>query len=125
MQINRGLTFLVAVLFLISGVFHLTVGYSLLATEFAPSIIDLVFGIIYIVLGISVFVDKRRLIFYLCLIFAFIDGAGGLYAHIASQAIAPLIAALIDLVIILICAYLVITKKATVELTNSSTSIIQ
>jgi hypothetical protein len=109
MQTLHGLRFLVAVLFLISAIFHFIVAYSLFATEFAPSIIDFVFGVIYAFLGIGLFFGKR-LFFYFCLIFALIDGVGGVSAHIASQAIAPLIAASIDLVIIILCIYLLIKK---------------
>ena len=110
MQTLKGLRFLAAALFLVSAIFHFIVGYSLFATELAPSIIDFVFGAVYVVLGIGLFFGKRVFL-YLCLIFALIDGVGGVSAHIASQAIAPLIAASIDLVIIIICIYLLIKKS--------------
>jgi hypothetical protein len=95
MQTLTGLRFLLAALLLFSAIFHLIIGYSLLATEFAPSIIDLVFGVIYIFLSIGVLIAKR-VFFYFSIIFALIDGIGGISAHIASQALAPLVAASID-----------------------------
>jgi hypothetical protein len=110
MQTIKPLKLLVAVLFLVSAAFHLIVGYSLFATEFMPSVIDLVFGAIYIILGTSLFFGKKSIL-YVCLIFAFIDGIGGVSAHIASQAVAPLIAASIDAVIIILSLYLLIRKE--------------
>lgn len=110
MKTLQGLRFLVAALFLISAIFHFIVGYSLFSAEFVPSIIDFVFGVIYVILGIGLFVGKR-LFFYFCLIFALIDAIGGFSAHIASQAVAPLVAASMDLVIIIMCIYLLIKKR--------------
>lgn len=111
MQTLDRLRGLVAALFLISAIFHFVVGYSLFGTEFVPSIIDFVFGIIYVFLGIGLFVGKR-IFFYFCFIFSLIDAIGGFSAHFASQAVAPLIAASIDLVIIALCIYLLIKKKS-------------
>lgn len=98
-----------AVLFLVSAVFHLAVGLSLSATETSASTIDIVFGVIYLVICIGLFVGKRLFI-YLGLIFSLIDGIGGTVVHIATHSINPLIAALIDFVIILCCSYLLLKK---------------
>jgi hypothetical protein len=103
------LRFSVAVLFLISAFFHLAVGFSLSATETNASTIDIVFGVIYVVIGIGLFVGKRLFI-YLGLIFSLIDGIGGIFAHITSHSINPLIAAVIDVVIILCSSYLILNK---------------
>ena len=103
------LRFSVAILFLISAIFHLAVGLSLYATETSASTIDIVFGIIYVFIGVGFFAGKRLFI-YLGLIFSLIDGIGGTVAHITSRSINPLIAAVIDVVIILCCSYLLLNK---------------
>ncbi len=97
------------VLILISAVFHLTVGFSLSATQTSASTIDIIFGVIYIVISIGFFVGKNLFI-YLCLIFSLIDGIGGTVIHITSHSLNPLIAAAIDVVIIIYCSYLLLNK---------------
>jgi len=99
----------VAVLILISAIFHLAVGLSLSATETSASTIDIVFGVIYVFIGIGLFVGKR-VFNYLSLIFPLVDGIGGTVAHITSHSINPLIAAVIDVVIILCSSYLLLDK---------------
>jgi len=100
----------VAVLILISSIFHLAVGLFLSVTEINVSTIDIVFGVIYVFMGIGLFAGKRLFI-YLSLIFPLIDGIGGTFAHITSHSINPLIAAVIDVIIILCCSYLLLNKN--------------
>jgi len=101
--------FSVAILILISAVFHLAVGISLSATETTASTIDIAFGVIYVFISIGFFVGKRLFI-YLGVIFSLIDGIGGTVAHITSHSINPLIAAVIDVVIFVCCSYLLLNK---------------
>jgi hypothetical protein len=103
------LRFSVPVIILISAAFHLSVGLSLTATETSASTIDIVFGVIYVVIDIGLFVGKRLFI-YLGLIFPLVDGIGGTAAHINSHSINPLIAAVIDVVIILAVAISYLTR---------------
>jgi len=111
------LRFFVGALVLAIAIFHLVLGVSLASNETVASTIDIVFGIIYIILCVGLFVRKRPSI-YLCLIFCFIDGIGGTFAHIASHAVAPLIAAAIYVVIILGCCCLLPTKPQSTRALN-------
>ena len=100
MQAINKLRFSVPALVLISAVFHLTVGLSLAATEATASTIEYYFrGSLH---------HSRNQSFcwqttvYLSMSgFLSVDGVGGTFAHIASHAVDPLIAAAMDVVIIL------------------------
>jgi len=99
---------------LVSGVLHVYVGLSFVGTNTTALAIDVAFGVIYVVIGIGLFVG-RRLFSYLGVIFPLVGGTGATYEVVTGQAppapISPLIATAIDVVVILLCGYLLYHKE--------------
>jgi hypothetical protein len=114
MNIAKGVRFLAAALLLISGVLHVYVGLSFIGTNTTALAVDVIFGVIYVIVGIGLYVG-RRLFSYLGVIFPLIGGTGATYEVVTGQAppapISPLVAVAIDVAVILLCGYLLLRKE--------------
>jgi hypothetical protein len=111
MDVSRVLRFSAAVLILFSGILHLVAGLILYATDTVTLAVLVGFGVIYIIIGVGLFVG-RRLFTYLGVIFPIIGGIIGTYAYVTSQMTSTLVVVVIDVIVILCCAYLLLHRKS-------------
>ena len=109
MDVSRVLRFLAAVLILISGVIGVVAGLAFSGT-FALAV-GVGFGVLYLVIGVGLFVGKR-LFSYLGVIFPLMGGIGGIYVYVTTQVTPTLVAVVIDVIVILCCGYLLLHKKS-------------
>jgi len=110
MDVSRVLRFLAAALILISGIVHLVAGLALSGTDTGALAVGVGFGVLYIVIGVGLFVGKR-LFSYLGMIFPLIGGIGGTYVYLTSQMTGTLVAVAIDVIVVLCCGYLLLHRK--------------
>lgn len=111
MDFSRVLRFLAAILILISGIVHLVAGLALSGTDTSILAVGVGFGLLYIVIGVGLFVGKR-LFSYLGVIFPLIGGIGGTYNYVTTQMTSILVVVVIDVIVILCCGYLLLHKKS-------------
>jgi hypothetical protein len=106
---SRGLRFLAAVLIFFSGILHFVVGL-LSGSDVVTIAVGVGFGIAYMIIGVGLFVGKR-LFYYAGIILPLIGGIGGTLVYVTTQVTTPLIAVVIDVIVILCCAYLLLHKE--------------
>jgi hypothetical protein len=111
MDVSNVLRFSAAALMLLSGILHLVGGLILSVTDITTLAVGAGFGVIYIIIGIGLFVG-RRLFTYLGVIFPLIGGIGGTYAYVTGQMTSTLVLVAIDVIVILCCAYLLLHRKS-------------
>jgi hypothetical protein len=110
MDFSKGLRFLAAVLIFFSGILHFVVGV-LSGSNVADLAVGVGFGIAYMIIGAALFMGKRPF-YYVGIILPLIGGIGGTLVYVTTQATTPLIAVVIDVIVILCCAYLLLHKEA-------------
>jgi len=110
MDVVKGLRLLAASLLMFTGVVHLAMAAYAAGSVMAPG--SALFGVLYVVLGIGLFAG-RRLFNYLGVVITVVGLIVGTYAYVAispEPVILPL--AVIDIIIILCCFYLILHKKS-------------
>jgi hypothetical protein len=108
MEIAKGLRLLAASLLIFTGIIHLAMAAIAADSPMAPG--SALFGAIYLVLGIGLFMG-RRIFYYLGAVVTVVGLMVGVYAYVAvspEPVILPLAA--VDIIIILCCLYLSLHK---------------
>ncbi len=108
MDVTKGVRLLAASLLMFTGVVHLTM--AAVTADFVMAAGSALFGVLYIVLAIGLFAG-RRLFNYLGAVITSVGLAVGIYIYVAMTPelfILPL--AVIDVIIILCCCYLILRK---------------
>ena len=108
MDIVKGLRLLAASLLMFTGVSHLAMAAYAAESPMAPG--SALFGVLFVVLSIGLFAGKR-LFNYLGAIITALGLTVGIYAYVAispEPVIVPM--AVIDIIIILCCGYLILHK---------------
>ncbi len=106
--------YIAAVLILISGIVHVAAGVIVGAVNTADMYWDVVFGLIYVILGLGLFIGKRVFL-YLAVILPLVGGVGGVLLYLNVQPIEfdlaqTSTAVAFDVIVILLCAYLLLKK---------------
>jgi hypothetical protein len=106
---SKGLKLLAAVLIFFSGILHFVVGL-LSASNVVTLAVGVGFGIAYMIIGVGLFTAKR-LFYYAGIILPLIGAIGGTLVTVTTQSTTPLIAVVIDVIVILCCAYILLHKE--------------
>jgi len=109
MDVSKVLRLLAATLILISGIVGVVAGLTFSGTFALAAGVG--FGVLYLVIGVGLFVGKR-IFSYLGVIFPLIGGIGGTYLYVTTQMTSTLVAVVIDVIVILCCGYLLLHKKS-------------
>jgi hypothetical protein len=109
MNVNKGLRFLAAVLSFLSGILHLVGGLFLSGLDVVTLAVGVGFGVALMIIGVGLFMGKR-VFYYAGIIVPLIGGISGTYTYVTTQ-VMTLPFVVIDVVVILCCAYLVLRKE--------------
>ena len=110
MDVTKGLRFLAAVLIFFSGVLHFIVGLFLSGSDLVTLGVGVGFGVAYMIIGVGLFLGKR-VFYYIGIILPLIGGIGGTLNYVTTPNIALLFVVIIDVIVILCCAYLLLHKE--------------
>ena len=114
MDAIKGLRLVAGALLLLSGLVHTATGLSLAGTDSAAFTIDVLFGVIYVIIGIGLIIGKR-LFLYLGLVLPLLGGTVGTYVYVTYGTHFDLaqtsIALIFDIVVAVFCAYLLLKKN--------------
>ncbi len=108
MDTTKGIRFLAAFLIMLGGIIHLA---AIAVTSGVQLAIMAIFGVLYVVLGVGLFLGKRFFI-YLGVVAPLVGTFVGGYAYVTTRdvTVLPLIA--IDIAVILCCCYLIFHKTS-------------
>ena len=109
MDMSKGLRFLAAGLIFFSGILHFIVGVFSFPNV-TNATVGLAFGIAYMIIGVGLFLGKR-VFYYIGIILPLIGGIGGTLNYVTTPNIALLFVVIIDVIVILCCAYLLLHKE--------------
>ena len=108
MDMSKGLRFLAAALIFFSGILHFVVGLFSMSNV-TTATVGVAFGIAYMIIGVGLFLGER-VFYYIGIILPLIGGIGGTLNYITTLNIALLFVVIIDVIVILCCAYLLLRK---------------
>ena len=109
MDTVKGIRLLDASLIMLAGVIHLALAAFTAGMEMASIAL---FGVLYVVIGVGLFIG-RRLFSYLGVVIPLVGAFAGAYSYVAIKPetiLLPLIA--IDIIVILCCCYLILHKTS-------------
>ena len=110
MDVSRVLRFSAAALTLLSGILHLVGGLFLSGLDVVTLAVGVGFGVALVIISVGLFMGKR-LFYYLGIIVPLIGGIIGTYSYITTQ-VQTLPFVVIDVIVVLCCAYLLFHRKS-------------